>query len=245
MNADPAVQLRLLDLQHVDTALDQLAHRRRTLPELADIERLTTQQGTQRNDVVRAETEVSDLGREQRKLEGDVEQVRARADRDQERMRVSTSGKEAERLQHEVDSLARRQSDLEDQVLELMERQEEAGARLSAATGALAGSQDAYDAAVVGRDTAFTRIDAETGEQQGVRSSIAAELPGALLAEYERIRAGSGGTGAARLYRHRCEGCHLELSGGDLQRVRVAPDDEVLHCEECGRILVRTAESAL
>jgi len=245
VKADPADQLRLLDLQHADTALDQLAHRRRTLPELAEIERLTADQRAQRDQVVRDETEVSDLAREQRKLEGDVDQVRARAARDQERMRISTSGKEAESLQHEVTSLGRRQSDLEDQVLELMERREEADGRLSAAGSGLAATVAAYETAVAGRDTAFAALDADLIAQQAEREEIATGLPDGLLNHYEQLRASSGGTGAARLFRRRCEGCHLELSGGDLQRVRAAAPDEMLHCEECGRILIRTAESAL
>lgn len=245
MKAESVDQLHLLDLQHVDTVIDQLTHRRRTLPELAEIERLTVDQRRQRDDVVRAETEVSDLTREQRKLESDVDQVRSRAERDRQRMAVSTSGKEAESLQHEVVSLARRQSDLEDQVLELMEQLEGAATRLAEAAGGLATSETAYDTAVAGRDGQFQLIDADLAAQQQARAAAAGELPAALLAHYEAIRASSRGTGAARLYRRRCEGCHLELSGGDLQRVRSAPADEVLHCEECGRILVRTAESAL
>ena len=47
-------------------------------------------------------------------------------------------------------------------------------------------------------------------------------------------------------YRHRrCEGCHLEMSGSDLGDARAAAADDVLRCEECNRILVRTAESGL
>ena len=36
MKADPQAQRLLLDLQGIDTALAQLAHRRATLPELAE-----------------------------------------------------------------------------------------------------------------------------------------------------------------------------------------------------------------
>ena len=39
MKADPEAQRRLLDLQAIDTALAQLAHKRRTLPELAELTR--------------------------------------------------------------------------------------------------------------------------------------------------------------------------------------------------------------
>ena len=55
----------------------------------------------------------------------------------------------------------------------------------------------------------------------------------------------SGGVGAALLRRGRCTGCQLEATAADLVRYRAAAADEVLRCEECNRILVRTAESGL
>ncbi|MDP9241145.1 MAG: C4-type zinc ribbon domain-containing protein [Actinomycetota bacterium] len=229
----------------MDTALDQLAHRRKTVPELAEIDRLGAERQGLTSDRMRADSEVGDIDREQRKLEADIDQVRARAERDQQRMLSSTSPKEAEGLQHEITSLARRQTTLEDQLLDLMERREEADGRRAAVLDELERANADHDIAVAGRDEAFTRIDAALTARQAERNALAAEIPADLLALYERIRLSSGGTGAARLYRHRCEGCHLELSGGDLAAVRAAPDDEVLRCEECARILVRTAESAL
>lgn len=245
MKAQPDDQLRLLDLQTVDTVLDQLAHRRATLPELAKIADLTTEQQRLRDDVVRAQTVVGDLDREQRKLEMDVEQVRSRADRDKQRMAVSTSPKEAESLQHEIESLARRQGDLEDQLLELMERREAADKQHDVGTAQLGAASAAHEVAAAGRDKSFAEIDADIVEQRARRAAAAESIPPELLTLYERIRATSAGIGAARLYRQRCEGCHLELSGGDLASLRSAPADEVARCEECRRILIRTAESGL
>jgi len=43
----------------------------------------------------------------------------------------------------------------------------------------------------------------------------------------------------------RCEGCHLALNKVDLNQIRAAAPDEVVRCEECRRILVRTPESGL
>jgi uncharacterized protein len=42
-----------------------------------------------------------------------------------------------------------------------------------------------------------------------------------------------------------CQGCRLELYGNELAAVRNADPHEVVRCENCGRILVRTAESGL
>ena len=71
------------------------------------------------------------------------------------------------------------------------------------------------------------------------------EVGAELLALYDKIRASVGGTGASELRQRRCGGCRLELNQVDLSRIKAAPADEVIRCEECRRILVRTAESGL
>jgi uncharacterized protein len=246
VNVDPAAQLRLLDLQAADTVLAQLDHRRHNLPELAviaardaDLERLSA-------DVIRAETEVGDLDREQKRLEADVEQVRARAARDEARMRAgAVPAKDVANLEHEVRTLARRQSDLEDSVLELMESREAADAALAAVRADVDRLTAERAAAAAARDAAYAEIDAEVGKHRAERDSLAADLPADLVALYERVRAGAGGVGAAPLRMRRCEGCRLELAGSELRAARAAAPDEVLRCENCRRILVRTPESGL
>lgn len=247
MKAAPEAQLRLLDLQELDTTLDRLAHRRRTLPELAEIAQLDARLAELRDEIVAAETEIGDLTREQRKAESDVDQVRARADRDQKRLDSGqvSSPRELENLQSEIASLQRRQSDLEDVVLEIMERREEAERRrdrLIAERDELTARRDAL---VERRDAAFREIDDETTNAGARRTALAKDLPADLLALYEKLREQYGGIGAAALRRGRCEGCKLALSTVELGNIRAAAPDEVLRCEECRRILVRTPESGL
>ena len=196
--------------------------------------------------MVRAETEVGDLDRELRRLENDVEQVRQRSTRDQQRMQSgAVPAKELESLQHEVESLARRQSDLEDAELEVMEQREQAESRAAALRAEVSSLEAERDAAVSARDKAYGEFDASAAEDVAARTAAAAELPADLLALYERVRAASGGVGAAELRHRRCEGCRLELAGSELRAARAAAPDEVLRCENCRRILVRTPESGL
>ena len=246
MKADPAAQRRLLDLQAVDTSLSQLNHRRRSLPELAEIARHDERLSALSGDVVRLETEVGDIARDERRLETDVEQVRQRAARDQDRMNAGRVGspKELESLQHEVTSLARRQSDLEDQVLDLMERREEVQGRLDRIRAEVESVGAQRTAAADSRDKIWGEIDGELALATRARVTIAPEVPADLLALYEKIRE-QAGVGAALLRGTRCEGCHLELSPSELARVRAAAPEDIVRCEDCRRILVRTAESAL
>jgi predicted nucleic acid-binding Zn-ribbon protein len=247
VNAAPDEQLRLLDLQALDSTLDRLGHRRRALPELQQISDLESRVAQLAGDVVLIETEDSDLGREQSKIDADVDVVRSRMLKDQERLDTGqvSSPRELENLQSEIESLRRRQGDLEDSELEIMERREAVQRRLgelqderSTLTVQLAEAQQR-------RDETFQEIDAEAEKTAQQRADMAALLPADLLALYEKVRVASAGVGAAALHRGRCEGCHLQLNTTDLNRIREAPADEVLRCEECRRILVRTAESGL
>jgi predicted nucleic acid-binding Zn-ribbon protein len=246
VNADHAAQLRLLDLQAADTALAQLAHRRATLPELAALAEREERGRQLDNDVAEAQTRVDDIAAEQKRLENDVDTVRARETRDEQRLQAGgLPAKELESLQHELTTLARRQSTLEDELLDVMEQREDADATLSGLLTqrtALDGERERLSTA---RDAAFAEIDAAVQQRTGDRTAIAAEIPSDLLALYERAREHSGGVGAAMLRQRRCEGCHIELSGSELAAVRSAAADEVVRCDNCRRILVRTAESGL
>jgi predicted nucleic acid-binding Zn-ribbon protein len=247
VKADPFVQLRLLDLQALDSAIARLQHRRRTLPELAEIERLDGLVDALRDDVVRAETEVSDLAREQARFEKEIEQVRSRRDRDEGRLASGaiTVAKQLQDLEHEVATLKRRQSDLEDGELEVMERAETAQALLDELTGRRTAHLQARADAETARDAAFTEIDAELERSTAERAELAATLPPDLLALYDRIRSAEGGVGAGEISRGRCGGCRLDLMNNEKAEIRAAAPDEVLRHEECGRIMVRTAESGL
>ncbi len=247
MKADPFAQLRLLDLQKLDSALSRLAHRRRTLPELAEIERLNGLLVGSRDDVVRAETQAGDLARETKKFEDEIVLVRTRRTRNEERMASGaiTQAKQLEDLQHENVSLSRRQGELEDRELEVMERAEAVQEVLDRLHAERDERLTARGVAEQARDTASAEVDAEIATTTAERERVAAEIPADLLALYDKIRKTEGGVGAGEIARGRCGGCRLDLMGNEVAAIRAAPSDEVLRHEECTRIMVRTAESGL
>ncbi|MCX4233306.1 zinc ribbon domain-containing protein [Streptomyces ortus] len=247
MNAAPADQIRLLDVQSLDARLQQLAHKRRSLPEHDEIESLTKDLTQLRDLLVAAQTEESDCSREQTKAEQDVDQVRQRASRDQQRLDSGavTSPKDLENLQREITSLAKRQGDLEDVVLEIMERRESAQERVAELTGRVSSVQSKIDDATSRRDASYESFDGEGATLTKEREVVAGSVPADLLKLYEKLREQQGGVGAARLYQRRCEGCRLELNITEVNEVKAAAPDQVLRCENCRRILIRTSESGL
>ncbi|WP_431907116.1 zinc ribbon domain-containing protein [Micromonospora carbonacea] len=245
MKADPKVQRRLLDLQAIDTTLAQLAHRRRTLPELAELEALARELSALEDERVRAQVAVDDLDRDIARIEKDVDQVRARKSKDEARLAAGSGpARELEALQHELVSLNRRQSDLEDAELELMEQRETAQGVLDGIERRAAEARERRAAAERRRDDALAEIAKEEEFKRQSRQPLAGDLPADLVTLYDKIRADTG-LGAALLTGGRCGGCRLELYGADMARIRRAAPDDVVRCEECRRIMVRTNESGL
>ncbi|MFL6158488.1 MAG: zinc ribbon domain-containing protein [Marmoricola sp.] len=234
-------------MQELDSRVDQLRHQRARLSELAEISELTAKR-TDVDDAARdARIEVADLTEEQTRADADVEQVKARRARDQGMIDAGSVNdpKALQRMLGELESLERRISALEDVEIDVMERLEAAQAELGSRTAAL------------------EKIDSEATELERVRAEKAADLqhdvetvvaerkaaadgmPEDLMALYEKLRASKGGTGAAALRRRECEGCRITINASDLAVIASKPADEVVRCEECDRILVRTSESGL
>ena len=239
--------MRLLDVQALDSRAAQLEHRRQTLPEIAEIESLTAASATVVDRIVVIETQRSDLGRELAKFESDIDQVRSRASRDQQRLDAGTVGsaKELESLQHEIGSLQRRQTELEDAELEVMEQAEELDQAIAALQSERTRLVEQLADALGRQETAMTEIARDLEFLGRQRTSAVADLPADLLTLYDKLREQHDGVGAAAMRQRRCEGCRLELNNTDLGRIREAAADDVLRCEECRRILVRTEESGL
>ena len=243
----PEAQLRLLELADLDAELGRLEHRRRTLPEHAELARLEQREGELRDEITTLEAREGDLRREQSKSDADVEQVRSRIGRDRTRLDAGqvSSPRELENLQSEIESLLRRQSDLEDVELGVMERLEAVQARLKEAGAERASVGVELESVRGSRDAALAELAGLSARATDQRSAVAAQEPADLLELYERLRVQHSGVGAAALRRGQCQGCHLTLNTADLNVIRAAAPDDVVRCEECRRILVRTDESGL
>jgi len=233
MKASKAAQEKLLALQALDSSLIQLDHKAKTLPVSKLLDEKTIAHATARDLCVAAETEKSDIKHELSKSEIDVEQVVSRIERDEKRL-ASGQGtpKELEQLQHELGSLAKRRAELEEIELEVMVRIESLDQRISS----LSAERDALHEEV----TKLAK-EKEVALDEINRANLAQEVEAELLALYEKIRSSGDGIGAARLHAGQCQGCHLTINAADLSRISGLPEDEVVRCEECRRILVRVS----
>jgi predicted nucleic acid-binding Zn-ribbon protein len=232
----------LLALQDVDTAIDQQRHRRAHLPARAELAAIDHDVARLQAGVGEVSTTRDEIAGRQARLESELTATEQRAASVNRRLyggQVSAS-RELQALSADVEALKARASALEDQVLEVMEEREPFEARVADMSGQLArlGEQRQVVAGALAEEDAA--ISAHVEELGRRRSAAAGSVPDDLLVLYDRLRERQGGVAVARLVGSHCDGCHLTLPAMELDRIRHLPDTEVVTCEQCGRILVRS-----
>lgn len=245
MQADPSAQRALLQIADLDTQVAQLRHRRTTLPEHAQLAELNTLRTRLGEQVVASQTRLGDAEAEQERVEADLNPARARRERNQKM--IDSGGVDAKALQSliaETTHLKGRINSLEDTQLEIMQQIEDETAVRDRLIAQRTEIENRMRALIASRDAAGKELDTQIGELTSRRADLARRLPADLMALYEKVALRSG-TGAAELQARRCGGCRLELDMTELKRHANAAPDQVLRCEECGRILVRTEQSGL
>lgn len=232
---------QLLDVQGLDTQLDQLRHRRANLPERSELADLETAEAALAERRRAVDEQAAELSRSQKRLEDELASVESkRAETDQRLYSGTvTNPRELQALQDEVGALGRRASELEDQLLEVLTEREPVDESLEALereAGELAARRDEVRARLAAAEVA---VDAEIAAVEAARAEAAGQISDEQLADYERRRKALGGVAVARLVGTSCGGCHLTLAAVEIDRIRKLPPDEPVACEECGRLLVR------
>ncbi len=231
----------LLEVQDLDTRLDQLRHRHDALPERAAVTAAAA-------DVARAEEQLAQLQKErdavastQKDLEAEVSTIEAKRAHASGQLYGGsiTAHKDLEALQHEIGTLEAMQAAVEDRILEQMELAEPLDGQIAALEPSIAAARATLETAEAALAASAGDLVGQISEADAERAMLADKVSPDLLKLYGALRGRLGGVGAARLDGARCLGCHLEIPAGELTEVRRAPEDAVVHCPECGRILIR------
>lgn len=231
----------LLEVQRLDTIIEQLRHRIATHPLRAGVAAGERELAGLAAELARLEGERDELLRQQRRWDDEVAKVAAKRGEIDGRLYggTVTSPKELVALQADADSLRRRQSELEDHELEVMELVEAATAAVEEVRAAMAALEARVEQQRQELTAGIAEVEVELERVSAQRQSAAEPIPAGLLARYDALRRDLGGVAVARLQGSTCEGCHLTLSAVSVDQLRKLPDDAIPLCEECGRILVR------
>ena len=240
VTAQPAVQARLLELQELDTALDQARAQIRRLKADPEHARLRARAQELEEALPAEEESARTADRAGAEATERAAATRARRDRTRGRLEAGQGGsKELQAMQHEDGTLTALLEEHEAAALEAMEAADEAESRLAEAKDALERARADVEARA-----AEVRREGQVVTQRGRdltqrRAALAAGFPAPLLALYEKARERNGGIGAARLVGRRSQAAGTELSPADVARIEALPPAAVARCPESGAILVR------
>jgi uncharacterized protein len=238
---DRSALLPLLDLQRIDAAIDRIIEKQKSLPEQAELEALVAEHAELHPVLEERQAAHKELLRKQERLEADIEAMRIRIKREEERLASGTvtSPREIVALQNEIESLGRRIETHEDEELELMEQSEAVQQTIDEVAKQVANRQELIDSTTERRDRAAAELGAEHRALQEQREGIAPKVDPKLLETYEKVRSQLGGVAVAAFDGTTCGGCGLPLSPLERQEFRTS-NSLIVRCETCRRILVPT-----
>ncbi|MDR1421371.1 MAG: hypothetical protein LBI64_00705 [Coriobacteriales bacterium] len=230
----------LLELTRADLALLRLKKQLDNLPQRQWLITLRTKRAeveTKAAQVARMRKECDQMIRA---LVDEEATLRARTAEAQIKIDETSNYKEVASLSREIESFAKRLEKIEFDTLGQMERSDRITAVEAQVATALKklNRQDSELLAAYQTDGAVIQKEQVTTQQQ--RADLIAALPPELVARYERAREAKGGVGAAQLEGSHCNGCRVELSEGQLARLRSGPP--IGECPYCHRLLVVEAQ---
>ncbi|MFP5224072.1 MAG: zinc ribbon domain-containing protein [Actinomycetota bacterium] len=229
----------LLDLQRIDSAIDRILEKQKALPEQAELDVLVAEHAELEPLLTERQEAHKELVRKQERLEADIEAMRIRIKREEERLASGsvTSPREIVALQNEIESLGRRIETHEDEELELMERSEAIQQTIDELSKRVTNRQELIDATTERRDRAAAELGAEQKALEAERDEIAPSVDQKLLETYQKVRGQLGGVAVAAFDGTTCGGCGLPLSPLEREEFR-SSKALVVRCETCRRILV-------
>ena len=230
---------QLLVLQDLDTRADQLRYRKAHLPERTALNATDKALGALDAEDAEQQRSQAALEAKQADIEASIETMRKKEALLAAQLSKSIVPKEAETLQAEIRGTKQRRSSAEDDELALMEQLEPIESRRTSLASQRTPLVDQQQRETQALGVATADIDAELAVIVEDRAAAAGGLPAALVTRYEKMRGHLGGVAIARLDHGTCLGCNMKLSSTEREALLAAPADELMECEQCGRLLVR------
>lgn len=232
---------QILKVQAADLQLIQLRHRHDNHPARVAMAEAEQAVAALVRDVQSIDERRHEVDRDRKRLEDQAALLadkRSHIDRKLYGGEVAAS-KELLALQGEAAMLKSKQDEVEDRELELMEQLEDIDTERAARQDRRRAAESELSQVQAELDSAMSALDAEIESAEADRARLAADADPALLARYNELRDHYGGVAVARLVNGTCDGCHIQLSAVAIDQMARLPEDAVVTCEECGRLLVR------
>ena len=186
------------------------------------------------------EVELSELQQEQHKLDGELELLSQKIEKEESRMMSGTimNSKELSAIQAEIMSLRKKRDEMETEDLEEMEELD--GFRLESkkAEELIARVTEQERLARKAYEDELAEKQRELAELEAQRDALKERLDPETVAIYEKLLEQKDGLAVVEIIQGRsCGGCRIEFSRTQIDRFQ--HEEGVFRCEFCRRMLVK------
>ena len=224
----------LIHLQEYDTRIAGLEAESSRLPRR--LEAIQTSVAEARAAVDTVKGRVDTTRKNLRTKEKDLEVVAVKRSRAEAHLWEVKTNKEYSAVLVEIEDIKQEKARTEEEILTLMELQERLAIEVREAETRLKTreEQGRQDETVVRQQLAT--VESELTGLRGERATLAREIPGGLLGDYERILKARGGLAIVGVVATTgvCGGCRVAIRPQALQELR---SGTLMRCESCGRFL--------
>ena len=228
----------LLAVQTTDIAISQAKHRVTHLQETIDrdiakksLAEIDAQIAVCDAEIVAANSEITKVDRFSHEHDDKLIKLN-------KQLKTVIAPREAEALQHEIATVTSERSLLDDRELELMGVVEIAELKKNELSPLQATAKSVLAAATMALSSAKQKIDAEISALTEQRSAQALVVAPSLMATYEAKRKHRPDGAVCRLTGPTCGSCHLDISQGEINAMRLMPAEELPECPHCGSFIV-------
>ena len=223
----------VIRLQDLDNRVAELTREISALPKhIADIEKkLESHQRKLEAD----RAALSANQKERKKIEGDIQLQEQKISKLKGQMVEAKTNDQYRAFQHEIEFCEKEIRRIEDRILELMSESEPLEKNVKIAEVALAEEKKQVETEKqqTRERTAVDKKDLDRLHEE--RKALVASVTPAVYRNYEQVRKARGGKAVAEAVDGRCMACRMAMRLQYFQDLK--RDEQVMHCESCGRIL--------
>ncbi len=172
---------------------------------------------------------------ERKKLENDAQSKRDQIAKYNAQKFQTRKNEEFQALTNEIKRFEDEVSGIEDRELELMDGGEKMKATIAEAEKENASVKTQVQQQLTNLEAKTLTIQDQLKQIEADRAALATEVDEDLLDTYNHLFTSKGDNAIVALEHEVCMGCHMKLT--TQTAVRVKGRREVVHCEQCGRIL--------
>ena len=231
---------KLIALQNLDTSIRKLEKELEAIPERRAV--IEGEFDRRAFEIRALESRRDDARQSRTRLENEVTDQKSRAERAERNLMSSKKQDEYTAAIREADAARKQISTLETQILEQMETLEQAEAALKERADEIASLNSDREARLQSFDEETKSQSELLAKQRIEREQVFANLPSSMSNMYARIRARiRDGVAVAEARNRSCSACFMSLRPQVMAEIRRG--EEVLTCDNCGRILYYVADS--